>query len=225
MWRRLSVFAMGLLALTPSVQAQNASPATGLYLGLTGGVVWFFDQATEADFNGVNDLVDVDIEHDRGYQFGGRLGYQLQPNIRIEAEVAYSAADAERDLNVGNINVNVDHELLILSGTAGVFFDLWPVGPVIPYIGGGIGYARVEVESDNNLGDIEQNVFMAFGEAGVPYNLTPELSIVPSVTFNWYATEEESDQFLSNGVFVIENVVIADNLYNTQLRLGLNYAF
>ncbi|MGI9450233.1 MAG: outer membrane protein [Geminicoccaceae bacterium] len=225
MWRRLSVFAMGVLAIAPSALAQNPSPLSGFYVGLNGGAIWIADQSADADVNGINDLADVDIEHDWGYQFAGQLGYQVQPNIRLEAEVSYSTADAERELNVGNINIDVDQELSILSGTAGIFLDLWPIGPIVPYIGGGVGYAKVEVEGDNNLGDAKQNVFMAFGEAGVPYNLTPELSIAPSVRFNWYRTEEESDQILSNGVVLIENVVIADNLYSTQFRLGLKYAF
>lgn len=225
MWRRLSVFAMGFFAISPSALAQNSDQLSGLYVGLAGGLVWVADQSTEADLNGVNNLVDVDIEHDWGYQVAGQLGYKVQPNIRLEAEVSYSAADAERTLSLGGNNVDIDQELSILSGTAGVFFDLWPIGAVVPYIGGGIGYARVEAEGDNDLGDIKQNVFTAFGEGGIPFNITPELSIAPSVRFSWYATEEESDQFLVNNIAAIENVVIADNLYSTQFRLGMKYSF
>ena len=227
MWRRLSVFAMGFFAIAPSALAQNPSPLSGLYIGFNGGAIWVADQSSEADVNAFSDLADVDIEHDWGYQFAGQLGYQLQPNVRVETEISYETADAERNISFLNTNIDIDQELSILSGTIGIFLDLWPVGPIIPYIGGGVGYAKVEVDGDDNFGDVEQNVFMAFGEAGVPYNLTPELSIAPSVRFNWYGTEEEDNGLLINNVqlIAVENVVIADNLYSTQFRLGVKYAF
>lgn len=227
MWRRLSILILGFLAVAPSALAQNPGPLSGLHIGLSGGAIWIPDQSAEGDVNGLSNLADIDIEYDWGYQIAGQLGYRLQPNIRIETEVSYSTADAERNLSVLNIDVDADQELSILSGTVGLFLDLWPVGEFVPYIGGGIGYANVEVEGDNNVGDAEQDVFMAFGETGIPFNITPELSISPAVRFNWYATDEESDGFLLvNGQqVVIENVVISENLYSTQFKLDLKYTF
>ena len=225
MRNRLFLVILGSWIMVPPAFAQGTSPLNGLYLGLAGGAAWIGDQSTEADFGNVNNLVDVDIEHDVGYQIAGRIGYVVQTNIRLEGEIAYSSHDAERTFSLNNDELEIDQELSILSGTVGVFFDLWPVGSFVPYIGGGIGYANVEVKSDNDLGDVDQNVFTAFAEGGLPFNVTPELSIAPSVRFNWYGTEEETDGEIENGLVDIENVVIADDLYSTQLRLGLRYVF
>ena len=227
MWGRSLLLAAGFFALTTPASAQTASPLSGFYMGLSGGATWIADQSTEADFGGVNNLVDVDIEHDFGYQIAGQLGYQLQTNIRLEGEVAYSSNDAERKLSLGNDDLKIDQELTILSGTVGVFFDLWPVGTFVPYVGGGIGYAMVEVESDDDLGagSVEQNVVTAFAEGGLPFNITPELSIAPSVRFSYYATKEDADGEIENGLNDIENILIADDLYNTQFRLGVRYSF
>lgn len=217
--------AAGFLLVAAPACAQSTSPLDGLYLGVAGGATWISDQNTEADFGNANNLLDVDIEHDVGYQIAGQIGYQLQTNIRLEGELAYSSHDAERTFSLTDDDRTIDQELSILSGTVGVFFDLWPVGSFVPYIGGGVGYAHVEVKSENDFGDVDQNVFTAFAEGGLPFNLTPELSIAPSLRFSWYGTEDETDGEIENGLFDIENVVIADDLYSTQVRLGIRYVF
>lgn len=219
------VAAAGLLAAVSPASAQTPAALEGFHVGVAGGTTWIADQTADADFNNIDNLVDVDIDHELGYQIAGQLGYRLQTNIRLEGEIAYSHNDAERTFSLGNSDLDIDQELSILSGTGGVFFDLWPVGRFVPYIGGGLGFAFVEVDSENDLGKVDQTVITAFAEGGLPIDITPELSISPSIRFSWYGTDEESDGALSNGVTVTENVLIAENLYNTQFRVALRYGF
>ena len=212
----LAIAALGIFAVSPAAifpaKAQNS-----LYLGLSGGGEIFFDQDVDVDFLGIEDGADVDFKYDTGLRFAGKVGYQIDTNIRVEAEIGYTQADVERDFEFGLLDIesSVDQELTILSLTGGVYLDLWPVGSFVPFVGAGLGVANVDV--DNELVDaVDQNVLTAFAEAGLPVTITPSLAIVPSARFVWYATEEKQSEGAT---------VIGDDLLSTQLQVGLNYYF
>jgi opacity protein-like surface antigen len=210
MWRLIFLSVTFCLAASPYASAQS-----GFYVGASGGAAFFLDQSANVDFLGIANGADVEFQYDTGYQFAGKLGYRVNTNIRVEGEVAYSKADTNRAFSFNGNNSETAQDLMVLSGSGGLFLDLWPISVLVPYVGGGLGYANVYANSD--IGDdVEQNVFMTFAEAGVPYILSPSFSIVPSVRFSWYLTDEEQ----AAGVTRIGN-----NLYNTQLQLGLNYHF
>ena len=152
------------------------------------------------------------IRYFPGYVFGGQIGYALATNVRPETEVSYAVADGDVALEVSGVEIiDAKYDLSILSATAGICFDLWPVGSLVLYVGGGLGYARAK----NEVNDIKgtQNALTAYGEGGLPFSLTPELSIVPAARFHWAGTDKDVDE------------VFADNLFNTLFRLGLRYAF
>ena len=192
-----------------------AQGANGLYIGAAAGPAFFLDQKIDVDVDGSSNLADIDVEYDYpGYVVAGQIGYAFATNIRAEAEVAYAASTAEATLSsilLANDVVN-DVDVETLSGTVGIYLDLWPLGSFVPYVGGGLGVAYVEIQEDG-VSSNDQTQLAAFGEAGLPWSLTPEASIVPSVRFNWIATEEDGDE------------IFADNLYNTQLRIGFRYGF
>lgn len=211
---RALFFVMSLLSLLSPTSAFSQG-ANGLYVGAAAGPAFFFDQKIDVDVDGSSNLADIDVEYDHpGYVVAGQIGYAFATNIRAEAEIAYTASTAEATLSsillVNDIINDVDVETL--SGTVGLYLDLWPLGAFVPYVGGGLGVAYVEVQEDGGA-DNDQTSFAAFGEAGIPWSLTPEASIVPSIRFNWIATEEDGDE------------IFADNLYNTQLRIGFRYGF
>jgi len=156
---------------------------------------------------------EVEIDYDfPGYIVGGQVGYALDTNIRVEAEVAYGASDGDVSLEVGGVEiVDANYDLSILTATGGVYFDFWPLGSFVPYAGAGLGYAFVT----NEVNDIEdsQHALTVFGEGGLPFVITPELSLIPAVRFSWVGTDEDVDE------------LFADNLFGTQVRLGLRYNF
>ncbi len=211
---RMLFFVMSMLSLLSPTSA-FAQGANGLYVGVAAGPAFFFDQKIDVDVDGSSNLADIDVEYDHpGYVVAGQIGYSFATNIRAEAEVAYAASTAEATLSsilLVNDIIN-DLDVDTLSGTIGLYLDLWPLGSFVPYVGGGLGVAYVEVQEDGGSSNDQTN-FAAFGEAGIPWSLTPEASIVPSIRFNWIATEEEGDE------------IFADNLYNTQLRIGFRYGF
>ncbi len=206
MWRLVLLTVSFGLSIMSQAMAQ-----TGFYVGAVAGTTFFSDQ--DFDNNGVNFDIGYDVP---GFVFAGQLGYQLATNIRIETELSYAFTDAEASAKVLGVEVaRNDLDISTLNATAGLYLDLWPIAVVVPYVGGGVGYSMVEVDLDGSLPKKDQDAFMLFGEAGVPYGLTPELAIVPSVRFNWIMTEEK----------VGGGKLFADDLYTTELRLGLRYGF
>lgn len=210
--RRLTLHAaiIGLLLTPLPALAQGASGLSGFYFGVSGGASVFFDQDFEAD--GAN----FDLEYDQpGYVIAGHAGYRLATNIRVETGISYAFTDAEVSASVLGIDVaENDFDISIINASAGLFLDLWPIAALVPYVGGGLGYSWVEVDIDGDLDAKDQGAFSLYGEVGVPYQLTPELSIVPSARFNWIMTEEE----IGGGD------LFADDLYTTDFKLGLQYA-
>ena len=212
------IFAIAFAGL---ISVQPASAQSGFYFGVAGGGSFFFDQSFETDVDQdgtiLDDAGDVDVSYDTGYNIEGQIGYQVDTNIRIEAGLAYLTASGERTFSFDTVESDTDQDIEILQVTAGVFLDLWPISVVVPYIGGGIGYANVVVDNDD-FGDDEQDVLLLFAEGGIPYNVTPSLAIVPSVRINWYHTEEKlADDLLFP--------IIGDDLFNTDLRLGARLSF
>ena len=208
MMRGASLIAFTAIALSgASAFAQDAGSPSNFYVGFFGGATYFNEQEIEEGG------AEAEIEYDfPGYVFGGQLGYALGTNIRLEGEVAYGQSEGEVTLEVLGIELaDANYDLSLLTATGAIYFDLWPLGAIVPYVGAGIGYAYVE----NEVNDIEdtQHAFTAFGEGGIPMPITPDLALVPAIRFSWVRTEEDADE------------VFADNLFGTQARLGVRYQF
>lgn len=222
----------GLFLAPLSALAQDVGGPSNIYVGVYGGVSFFGDQDIDTDItvNGIPVESDTQVEYDPGYRIGGFVGYQVNTSIRVQLDVSYSQADAKNTVDAAGTDVDTDQETEILSGTAGVFLDLWPVGNFIPYIGGGLGIAQVEAKVDDTggVGNDKQTVLTVFGEAGLPFFLTPEFSIIPSARLSWYNTKEETEgtQVVVGGDVVdLEIGSIGESLYDTQLLLSARYSF
>jgi len=223
----LSAAAFTLVMAPLAAKAQSFEPPSNFYAGLVGGVAFISDQDVDVDVAGLSDVADVEIKHDMGYRFGGFLGYQISTNIRVQADLSYIQADADNEFSFGTVDIDTDQELSIISGTAGVYFDLWPISAVVPYVGGGLGFSRVEITNDDldNDNDSEQDVLTFFAEAGVPFNLTPSFSVAPTLRYTWYQTEEEDDDEVLLGATAIERATIGKDLYSTDLMIAARYNF
>lgn len=222
----------GLLLGPLPALAQEAGPLSGFYMGLYAGAGFIHDQDIDTDvaLNGLGIESDTSVEYDPSLRFGGYLGYHLDTNIRLQLDVGYTWADADNKLDIDGDEVKTDQETEILSGTAGIFFDLWPVGILVPYIGAGAGVAHVEtnLDAENGIGDSKQTVLTAFAEAGLPIDLTPGFAIVPSARFSWYDTKEKKDDIEVNALgnlIEFDASTITENLYETQLLLSARYTF
>ena len=200
---RLLIIVFSFVLLTTA----HALAQDRFYAGLSAGPVIFFDQEIE------DGAAELEIEYNNpGYAVAGLIGYAVRTNIRVEGEISYAAADADATIEVGGVEiVDADYDLNILSLTAAAYFDLWPLYGHVPYIGGGLGLSRV----DNDFGNIDETQYAAtaFAEAGIPFVLTPEVSIVPLLRFNWIGTDEDVDD------------AFADTTFNLQPRVSMRYSF
>jgi hypothetical protein len=138
-----------------------------------------------------------DVEFDLlAFMFSGIVGYRLNDTLRTEGELLYESAEIDGS--------SADLEVTRFLGSA--FYDFAPVSLMgargaRPYLGAGGGLANVDGGDD----DIELTFH---GEVGVSAPLGPQLNLVPGVRLS-YTT-------LDGG---------GDDLWVTQLRVGLRYSF
>ena len=117
-----SVFAAS--ALTASAAAAQD---TGWYVrGDVGGTF-----ESEIDGNVQRDI-------DEGLALSIGAGYQVNPNIRVEGELAHLQ---------GDISGPLGGDAKMLGGFANAYYDFNPGGQWKPFVGAGIGFAKVDVDS------------------------------------------------------------------------------
>lgn len=128
----------------------SAAGAEGLYFGGFGGLAM---------------VDDIDIGNiltvDNGFLVGGVTGTNVADNIRIEGELFYQTANAGCIGKCSSIEFDVS--TLSLLGNAWVDFDAG--SGVKPCIGGGLGVARVSIDSRIAEGD---DTGLAFRSGSVP---------------------------------------------------------
>jgi OOP family OmpA-OmpF porin len=150
-----------------------------------------------------------------GYGGNGVAGYQFDNGIRIEGELAYRRNGADQ-FNNANSDGNLNS-----FGLMGNF--IWeydnPSG-IYPYIGAGMGGARVSASDFSNLGGAALNdsdVVLAYqGLAGVAFALNPNLSLIAE--YKYFRTSEAEFRNANNARVTID--------YATHsATVGLRYRF
>ncbi|MEM0928386.1 MAG: OmpA family protein [Pseudomonadota bacterium] len=109
----------------------------------------------ESEGLGVDEAFDSELEVDEGFGVYGALGKYFPGNLRSEVEIGYRGQDIDylptapgRTLFGAGDDFG---EVGVLTGMINVYKDL-PLGlsgRVTPYVGAGIGFARVSLDMDN----------------------------------------------------------------------------
>ncbi|MGH1480421.1 MAG: outer membrane protein [Geminicoccales bacterium] len=168
-----SALTCGLLtSLFPLVLGANGASAQSvgdLYWGVFGG----------AQFYNENDVNDDEIEFDPGFAVGGQIGY-IFGSVRAEAEIEYNESDVD-EIDGRNSGSTLE----VIRGTGGLYFDFigFNQSNILPYVGGGFGFAGLELGSDDDT------ALTAHGEAGVSFAASNNFDIVFSYRFEWYDTD------------------------------------
>ncbi len=166
-----------------------AYSAEGLYVsGNLGLAIPNNSDVTFSDSPGAT----LTVESNSGLALAGAIGYGLSNNVRLEAEVAYQKNDMDKMkiLGVGlDINGDTSSLALLLNG----YYDFKNKSAFTPFIGGGIGIAKVNMSDVTLFGlpigsSDDDTVFAYQVGAGVSYAVNEKVSI--DVKYRYFATSD-----------------------------------
>ncbi len=177
---RKVVLAAVLLAGAAAPAAADIVPLddTAWYLGFDAGPT--FVPETSATINGAG----VDIDFDPGFALRGEVGYAFGPSLRAGLELGWRGNDV--DSISGGLGGAGGLDAISLMGN---FTYQVPTGSaLVPYVGGGVGGARLKADGLAGLVDDSDLVFAYQARAGVDYALNPRTSI--GLGYAYFGTEE-----------------------------------
>ena len=150
---------MAMVLMTALVgNGSQAWAAEGFYAGIQGGVVMLED--AEAD--------PAKSEMKTGYVLSGLAGYDFGA-FRLEGEIAYRENDIDK-VTILNSDTDSSGDVSAWAFMVNGYFDFENSTAFTPYIGAGIGYARVEVEGKADYGFLAR-VTWDDDDSGLAYQL------------------------------------------------------
>lgn len=172
-------------------------------------------------------------EFDAGYVVSGAIGRGFGANLRGEIELSYQANDIDTHKNVsaggialgaedagvlitGSPNLGVTVADLVNDGEGGVdatyvmanlYYDFAPIGPVRPYVGGGLGAGFVDVDySPSGVGIVkdEATVLAYQVMAGAAFDISERMALFAQ--YRYRASDDiETDVDLFDASLNVEN--------------------
>jgi len=112
----------------------SSACADGLYVGGNLGITMLEDAEVEG----------LTVESDTGYSLSGFVGYSKNKG-RIEMETSYQTNDLDKLGVEGYGEVGIDGDVSSISMLFNGYIDFTNSSSVTPYIGAGLGIARVEI--------------------------------------------------------------------------------
>jgi opacity protein-like surface antigen len=191
----------------------------GLYIGLHGGGSFLEGAENEGDSGTFN------LEFDPGYLAGVTVGYDLRDNYpkigkgRVEIEFAYRSNDLDQ-VEFADSDMDAGGEATVFSVMLNTFGEYRETTPWIPYVGAGIGWARISLKdvdiSRGPLVDDEDNRFAFQFGAGLGYELSPHFAL--DLGYRYFAVLEPEFRDAQGEEFESE--------YRThQIHLGVRVTF
>ncbi len=196
-----SIFVVCLLAVCTFAFASSALAIDGMYVsGNVGAVILNHSDTT------VGDLGSGRIGYDTGYAITAAVGRKVE-YVRLEGELSYSASDMEGG------SVSYSDDTITASGSAGgdvqtlsfmlnTYFDIDTGTSLTPFIGGGIGVAKIDAkiwgrgtkEEGGVVSSISEStsdddvVFAYQGIVGVAYAINANTSL--DLSYRYFATSD-----------------------------------
>lgn len=187
----------------------------GFYFSATGGLSFNADADFDSDAGGSYGGFGVsglssEADYDEGYLFGGALGYDFG-KIRVETELFYRENDFDEfedvtangvtingnamgDVNIGDYSA--DGDISALSCMLNGYYDFETSTPLTPYVGAGVGFTQLDVNSASvnvdgeslELVNDDDTVLSYQVSAGFGYDVTRNTTI--DVGYRYFATED-----------------------------------
>jgi opacity protein-like surface antigen len=177
----------------------TAAPACAAGPYVSGNVGASFLQ--DADNSNSSPVVDVKSSYDPGWVVSGAAGYGFANGLRVEGEIGYRQVSLDQlkvnndgglgaALGLGSLNgltTNVEGNETALSAMANAWYDVKTGTPFTPYVGGGVGLARVSLNNVSVAGvtlvDDDDVAFAYQLGAGVAYALTQNVALTLDYRF------------------------------------------
>lgn len=210
--RKLALAAIGLSAVAYA-PAGFAAPE-GPFVGIMGGANFTNDLDVSGTGVGINRSVDTDT----GYAVIPSIGYRFGNGLRSEFELGYR----KNDVDSVSGSTTGSGEIKARSAMLNLLYDVNMNGRVSPYLGGGIGYAKVRYDGVQPVGvpgigvNDSDRVFAYQGIAGLSYALSNAVEL--AAEYRYFATQDP-DMRTSGGTSV-------ETEYKSHAALfGLRYNF
>lgn len=157
----------------------------------------------------------------------GSVGYTPIPNFRLETELAYRSPDADSKTGVitGLGTVTPLNNAIDLSATTLMvngWYDIDIDGPVTPYVGGGVGVARLGVDTAPASLVQSSNHDMVFAYqvgAGAAYSIDKNVSLTGG-----YRYLDTANASFDARAFATDGKIESDYSAH-ELKIGVRYTF
>jgi len=175
---------LSVSVLTFAMQPAWAEPP-GWYVGGGGG----YSNLQDLDATVTGAGKEAIIHFDNGFGVLGFAGYNFG-NLRAEGEIGYRRHDA-KSATVGGVDAaGVSGDVNALSFMANGIYDFFPDRQWTPYLGLGIGAARlganVGTAGAGAVVDSNDTQFAYQGIAGVSYSIAPQISL--ALDYRYFST-------------------------------------
>ncbi|GAB4185210.1 MAG: OmpA family protein [Thalassobaculales bacterium] len=207
----LMAAAVGALLVPAAASAQAPS---GIYVGGAAGVSLPNDSDLEGPAVGVFPALNTSADLNTGAAINFSVGYRFDMGLRPELEFGWKRNSVD-DIGGNSASGSVRS----LSAMANLLYDIPAgMGDIYPYVGAGIGLARVSFDNVSQGGetiDDKSTDFAYQGIAGLGYRLSDTLDL--SLDYRYFAVPD---------IDVNSNRRAVDTEYRSHLvMLGLRYTF
>lgn len=178
------------------------------YVGASAGVA-LPDNSLTTDASGIG----ADVSYDPGLSLSGLIGQEFGRGVRLEGEVNYKKVNTDKFKLAGTTN-NLNSDFRSIGMMANVYYDFYVNRAVTPYIGGGLGFANVNISSADVKGVRVWNSDSATAfayQAGLGCNVMMNRWMAFDLGYRYYGTSE----------YKIDQVTSSFNSHN--ILFGLKY--
>ncbi len=189
----ISAALVAAIVLPASASAETPAPNQGIYLGLQTGLGLLMPSDLDSPALTAAGLSDVELDFEPGVALDGAVGYAFDFGLRSEVAFGFrrNGLDSlsgklfgvpfDGDAGGGDVtalsimaNFHYDFDVARMSGKGGR-------SKFVPFPGAGAGVVRLEVDSD--LVDDDDIVPAWQVTAGLPYRVTPNVTLTGSYAF------------------------------------------
>jgi opacity protein-like surface antigen len=208
-------------------------------IGMTNQAVHQLDNALYSSATGLR-IIDQNFE--AGMLFGLGVGYKWNSWLRFDVTGEYRGETGFHGMDVYTLGLDPrfnnytakKSEWLYL---ANIYADLGTWGGVTPFIGAGIGVARIGIHSFRDAGiantaptlayaesDYKWNIAYAF-HAGLAYEVTKNFTIELAYRYVYLGDGKSGDIIAFDGTNDIRNPMHFKGIDSHDLKLGIRYLF